>query len=96
MKALPVESYYLYLLLYNLIYVIPLLIIVILFTVKLGSRKLSEREGMVLKLLSGVMLLMLGSLLVVAPQLLNNIVAAASILVLAVSVTWVITKVTNK
>ena len=95
LKALPVESYYLYLLLYNLIYIMPLLIIVILFTVKLGSRKLSEREGMVLKLLSGVMMLMLGSLLVVAPQLLNNIMAAASILVLAVSVTWLITKVTN-
>ena len=96
LNALPVESYYLYLLLYNLIYITPLLIIVVLFTVKLGSRKLSEREGMVLKLLSGIMMLMLGSLLVVAPQLLNNIVAAAAILVLAVSVTWVITKVTNK
>ena len=94
LNALPVESYYLYLLLYNLIYIIPLLIIVVLFTVKLGSRKLSEREGMVLKLLSGIMMLMLGSLLVVAPQLLNNVVAAAAILVLAVSVTWVITKVT--
>ena len=96
LNALPVESYYLYLLLYNLIYITPLLIIVVLFTVKLGSRKLSEREGMVLKLLSGIMMLMLGSLLVVAPQLLNNVVAAAAILVLAVSVTWVITKVTNK
>jgi hypothetical protein len=96
LRALPVDDYYLYLLLYNLIYIIPLLVIVVLFTVKLGSRKLSEREGMVLKLLSGVMMLMLGSLLVVAPQLLSNVAAAAIILVLAVSVTWLIVKVTNK
>ncbi|MCK4705326.1 MAG: thioredoxin family protein [Gammaproteobacteria bacterium] len=96
LKALPIESYYLYLLLYNLIYIMPLLIIVVLFTVKLGSRKLSEREGMVLKLLSGVMMLMLGALLVLAPQVLSNVLSAAIILVLAVSVTWVITKMTNK
>ncbi|MDH5610896.1 MAG: thioredoxin family protein [Gammaproteobacteria bacterium] len=96
LKMLPVESYYLYLLLYNLVYVIPLLVIVALFTVKLGSRKLSEREGMVLKLLSGVMMLVLGSLLVVAPQLLNNIVAAAIMLVFSVSVTWLITKVKKR
>ena len=96
LKALTVESYYLYLLLYNLIYIIPLLIIVVVFTVKLGSRKLSEREGMVLKLLSGVMMLMLGSLLVVAPQLLNNVMAAVAILLFAIGITWAITKVTNK
>ena len=65
LNALSAESYYLYLLLYNLIYILPLLAIVILFTIKLGSRKLSEQEGMVLKLLSGVMMLMLGLLLVV-------------------------------
>jgi thiol-disulfide isomerase/thioredoxin len=96
LRSLPVESYYLYLLLYNLIYILPLLIIVILFTVKLGSRKLSEQEGMVLKLLSGVMMLMLGSMLIVAPQLLNNVMAAAAILVIAISVTWLIVKLTNR
>jgi len=96
LKSLPVESYYFYLLLYNLIYILPLLMIVILFTIKLGSRKLSQHEGMVLKLLSGVMMLMLGSLLVVAPQLLNNVMAAAGILMVAVSMTWLIVKVTNK
>ena len=60
LESLPAASYYLYLLLYNLIYIIPLFIIVAVFTVKLGSRKLSEQEGRVLKLLSGVMMLMLG------------------------------------
>ncbi len=96
LKALSVESYYFYLLMYNLIYILPLLLIVIVFTIKLGSRKLSEREGMVLKLLSGVMMLMLGLLLVVSPQLLNNVMAAAVLLLLAIGITWGIVKVTNK
>jgi len=92
LRALPVESYYLYLLLYNLVYILPLLLIVTVFTIKLGSRKLSEQEGMVLKLLSGVMMLMLGILLIVSPQSLNNIVAAVLIIVIAISVTWAIVK----
>ena len=96
LKALSVESYYFYLLMYNLIYILPLLLIVIVFTIKLGSRKLSEREGMVLKLLSGVMMLMLGLILVVSPQWLNNVMVAAVLLLLAISITWGIVKVTNK
>ncbi len=94
LNSLSTESYYLYLLMYNLIYILPLLIIVALFTVKLGSRKLSEHEGMVLKLLSGVMMLMLGLLLVVSPQLLNNVMAAAALLLIAIGVTLIIVKIT--
>ena len=96
LKALDIESYYLYLLLYNLIYILPLLIIVIVFTIKLGSRKLSQHEGEVLKLLSGVMMLMLGGLLVVSPQLLNNIVMAASVLIFSIVITWSIVKAVHK
>ena len=96
LASLSMESYYLYLLLYNLIYILPLLIIVVIFTIKLGSRKLSENEGMALKLLSGVMMLMLGLLLMVSPQLLNNVIAAASILLLAICITWGIIKLSNK
>lgn len=96
LKALSLDSYYLYLLLYNMIYILPLLIIVILFTIKLGSRKLSKSEGAILKLLSGVMMLLLGSLLVLSPQLLNNIVVAAAILAFSILISWVIVKATNK
>ena len=96
LASLSTESYYLYLLLYNLIYILPLLVIVVIFTIKLGSRKLSENEGMALKLLSGVMMLMLGLLLMVSPQLLNNVIAAASILLLAIFITWGIIKLSNK
>ena len=96
LNSLSPESYYLYLLLYNLIYIVPLLSIVVFFTVKLGSRKLTEQEGMVLKLLSGVMMLILGLLLVISPQLLNNIIAAAAILLFAISITFAIVKITNR
>lgn len=96
LRALPAETYYLYLLLYNLIYIVPLMTIVVLFTIKLGSRKLSEHEGMVLKLLSGVMMLLLGSMLITSPELLNNVMAAAALLLVSVGITWLITKVTNK
>lgn len=95
LESLPVASYYLYLLLYNLIYILPLLVIVVIFTIKLGSRKLSEHEGMVLKLLSGVMMLMLGLLLLVSPQLLSNVVTAVALLILAVCITWCIIKLTS-
>lgn len=95
LRSLPVESYYLYLLFYNLIYILPLLTIVAIFTIKLGSRKLSEQEGMVLKLLSGIMMLLLGGLLIVSPESLNNIVAAALIIVFSISITWLTVKLTR-
>jgi hypothetical protein len=65
------------------------------FTIKLGSRKLSQQEGMVLKLLSGIMMLLLGGLLIVSPESLNNIVAAALIIVASISITWLTVKLTR-
>ncbi len=67
-----VAQHYAYLLLYNLIYILPLLLIVLAFVRTLGSRKLSEREGRLLKLLSGLMMFGLGLLLVIAPEQLDN------------------------
>jgi len=69
-------EYYLYLLFYNLIYVVPLLLIVALFIWTMGARKLGEWEGRLLKLLSGTMMLGLGILLMFAPGLLGNLWAA--------------------
>ncbi len=77
-------QYYLYLAFYNLIYIVPLLIIVALFTITLGNKKLSEKEGRLLKLLSGGMMLGLGGLLFFAPDLLNNMLA--SVLVIAIAI----------
>ncbi len=84
LKNLTPAAYYLYLALYNVVYVIPLAIIVATFTVTLGSRKLTEWQGRQLKLLSGLMMLLLGIVLLVEPALLNNAFAAALLLAVAV------------
>ncbi|HCB14763.1 MAG TPA: hypothetical protein DEP36_14515 [Gammaproteobacteria bacterium] len=68
LNDLSTSVYYFYLALYNLIYVLPLLAIVLVFTWTLGSRKLQEREGRLLKLLSGMMMTELGLMLLIYPQ----------------------------
>lgn len=96
LSHLPSSDYYLYLALYNIVYVIPLTVIVVFFTWTLGRRKLTETEGRILKLLSGVMMLSLGLILVFAPNLLNNLLAAAGILVVSALVTALIHIITPK
>jgi len=85
----PLE-HYLYLGLYTLIYILPLFAIVLVFTCTLGSRKLSEAEGRLLKLLSGLMMLGLGVALLLAPSTLNNPLAAIALLAAAVGLAWMI------
>lgn len=82
---LPLWRYYLFLVLYNGVYVLPLLAIVLIFTVTLGSRKLSEWQGRVLKLVSGTMMGLLGLTLLLDPDLLNDALAALGLLVLALA-----------
>jgi len=88
--------YYLYLALYNFVYVIPLLIIVTVFVMKFGQHKLSEREGRVLKLLSGMMMLALGGVMLVAPAALNQAGVAIALLAVALLSTWLIHVVSRK
>jgi hypothetical protein len=80
LQDLSSATFYTYLALYNLVYITPLLIIVAIFTARFGARKLSEGEGRVLKLLSGLMMLLLGIVLVVAPALLNDVTTALALL----------------
>ena len=61
-------EYYAYLVLYNLVYALPLMIIVLIFSFTLGTYKLSEQQGRFLKLLSGLMMLGLGLILLLAPN----------------------------
>jgi glutaredoxin len=78
-------QHYAYLVLYNLIYVIPLIIIVIIFSYTLAAYKLSEQQGRFLKLLSGLMMLGLGLIMLFAPNVLvTTIWAGFSLLVAAV------------
>lgn len=84
LNDLSTPAYYLYLAAYNLIYIIPLAVIVLIFTLTLGSRKLTEYQGRVLKLISGLMMLGLGLVLVFAPGLLDNVLVALGLLIVAV------------
>jgi hypothetical protein len=86
-------QYYAWLAAYNVIYVIPLLFIVIVFTRTMGARKLSENEGRLLKLISGFMMLGFGLVLLAAPNLLTNSIASIGVLALAVVASLVVAKV---
>ena len=86
---------YLYLAFYNLIYVLPLLAIVLVFVRTMGARKLSEREGRLLKLLSGLMMFGLGLCLIFIPEHLNDLRVAASLLGFALGVTWLAARMTR-
>jgi hypothetical protein len=83
-------QHYAYLGLYSLVYVMPLMIITLVFTWTLGSRKMSEREGRFLKLLSGSMMLGLGVLLLVAPAALNDLRVALALLAGALGGSWLV------
>jgi hypothetical protein len=90
----PAERY-LFLALYNFVYVVPLALIVLAFVRTMGARKLTEREGRLLKLLSGCMMLELGALLLLAPQWLNNLAMAFGLLGVALIVTWTAARVSR-
>jgi glutaredoxin len=65
-------QYYGYLVLYNLAYIADDSLMVGIAVVTLGQRKLQEREGRWLKLLSGTVIIALGAMLVFAPGLLSG------------------------
>jgi len=88
LQDLGAGTHYLYLALYNLVYVIPLAVIVAGFAFTMGAHRLSEREGRLLKLMSGVMMLQLGALLVLAPDLLNRLGVAFALVGVAVGIAW--------
>jgi thiol-disulfide isomerase/thioredoxin len=83
LNSLPDWHYYFYLSMYNLVYILPLLLIVILFAVTLGGHKLSEHEGRVLKLISGVMMTELGIVLLFWPVALNNLLNTIVLIITA-------------
>lgn len=73
-------------------YVVPLLIIVTLFATTLGRHKLSERQGRILKLVSGAMMVGLGTLLLVDPALLSSIGVTVVLLAGVLALSWLIVR----
>jgi thiol-disulfide isomerase/thioredoxin len=100
LQELPTWQYYSYLAFYNIVYVVPLLVIVIIFAVTLGAHQLSEKQGRVLKLISGVMMTVMGITLAFFPTLLQNItgtvVMFGTAVLCVVLLLWIDTHVRNR
>lgn len=61
---------YLYMALYNVYYVVPLAVIVLIFVVTMGKHRFEEKHAKKLKLISGLLMLTLGLILIIKPDLL--------------------------
>jgi len=70
---LPVYTYYTYIFFYNVVYVIPLIIILLVFTFTLGKMKLTEWQGRILKLFPGLVIVTFGIFFIVDYQALENL-----------------------
>jgi hypothetical protein len=79
LKHLSTPASYGYLVLYNVIRVLPLFAVVLAFTMTLGRSKLTEYQGRLLKLVSGTMMLGLGGMLLFDPALLNSLVVSLAL-----------------
>jgi len=63
-------SYYIYLLFYNLVYIIPLSAVILLFGWFFKGKKITKTQTQIIKLIGGVIMLALGIILLVNPELL--------------------------
>ena len=84
------SQFYLYIFFYNLIYIIPLLVITSIVVITLGRKKLSEFQGRILKLFSGVMIFSLGEILLLNSNMLSNFFVAIEILFLSLGITFIV------
>ncbi len=79
-----------YIFFYNLVYVIPLIIIVLIFVFTLGRRKITEWHGQIMKLASGLMLSSFGIIFLFNYQLLENVVTPIIMLTSSLAATFII------
>jgi hypothetical protein len=92
-NALSISSAVFYLLVYNVFYVVPLAIIVLLFAFTLGGEKFTKEKVKSVKLVSGFMILFMGGGLLYSledPSVIENPVVLFSLIVLAVIVSGVV------
>ncbi len=66
------------------------MVIVGITVMTLGHWKLSEFQGRLLKLFSGLMIFSLGEILLLNPNLLSNVFLALTILILSLFVTFIV------
>ena len=89
-------GYYLYLLLYDVIYVLPMGAIMVTFVMTLGSHRLTEWHGRQLKLVSGMMMLMLGLVLLIDPPLLTDGLVSGVVMAAAIAVAGLVIFISRK
>jgi len=80
---LPPIIHILYLILYNVIYVIPLAAIVLAFAFTLGGRRLTEYQARVLKLVSGWLILVLALTVLLNPAMLEHPLTSLQVMLMA-------------
>lgn len=84
LQELSTWQYYAYLAAYNIVYIIPLLVIVVIFAITLGAHQLSEKQGRILKLISGVMMADMGLVLIFFPKLLHSLTGTITMFTIAI------------
>ncbi len=67
--AIASGGYYLWILFYNLIYVLPLFLLVAIFGYTLRAKRISQRQMEIIKLIGGLIMVVLGLILIVNPRL---------------------------
>ena len=80
---LPLIVHILYLILYNVIYIIPLAAIVLAFAFALGGRRLTEYQARVLKLVSGWLILVLALTVLLNPAMLEHPLTSLQVMLMA-------------
>lgn len=95
-ENLPLAGYYMYLFLYNIVYVIPLIVILLVFTLTLGKMKLTELQGKRLKLVSGIMIFSFGVLFLIDYTMLEHVSTPIALLGLSILLTLIISFVYEK
>lgn len=95
-QNLPVFEYYSYIFFYNVVYVIPLIIILFVFVYTLGRRKLTEWQGKKLKLLSGIMIFTFGIFFILDFTLLENVATPILILLSSILSTLIVSFIWTK
>lgn len=81
---------YIYLFLYNVMYVLPLIIISIIVIKTLGHKKLNEFQGKMLKLFSGIFIFAIGEVLLINSAVLSDLIVVVLIPLFTLVVTVVI------
>jgi glutaredoxin len=93
LDRVPAPASYFYILLYSVIRVLPLLAIVLAFTITLGKKKLTEQQGRTLKLVSGLMMIGLSAMLLLNPNLLNSLAVSLTLMTASIGISMVLAAV---